>query len=255
MLANFNAREQEQQKEGIDRSSKGSETGEREVLPNFFVPSSNLSETIEPETGVTAETTAQEFIEGQQSNVYNRLHNNYEFWEKDLQSTSFVLDIVDSGYRLPFKDTIPSKCFLKNNKFALKNSDFVKTAIKQLLSEGKIEECATAPFSVNPLSVVEGKKKRLVLDLRQVNKFLFIPKFHYEDLSSLSQVFAKDDWFFNWDLKSGYHHVNIYKPHQQYLGFSWIIDGMQRFFVLRVSPFGLATACLCFNKVLRPFAY
>ena len=90
----------------------------------FFVPSSNLSETIEPETGVTAETTAQEFIEGQQSNVYN------EFWEMDLQSTSFVLDIVDSGYRLPFKDTIPSKCFLKNNKSALKNSDFVKTAIK-----------------------------------------------------------------------------------------------------------------------------
>ena len=69
-----------------------------------------------------------------------RLHNNYEFWEKGLQSISFVLDIVDSGYRLPFKDTTPSKCFLKNNKSALKNSDFVKTAIKQLLSEGKIEE-------------------------------------------------------------------------------------------------------------------
>ena len=93
---------------------------EREVLPNFFVPSSNLSETIELETGVTAETTAHNFIEGQQSNVYNRLHNNYEFWEKDLQSTSFVLDIVDSGYRLPFKDTTPSKCFLKNNKSALR---------------------------------------------------------------------------------------------------------------------------------------
>ena len=61
---------------------------------------------------------------------------------------------------------------------------------------------------MNPLSVVEGKKKRLVSDISHVNKFLFIPKFHYEDLSSLSQVFAKDDWLFNWDLKSGYHHVN-----------------------------------------------
>ena len=201
------------------------------------MPSSNLSETIEPEIGVTTETTAQELIEGQQSNVYNRLHNNYEFWEKDLQSTSFVLDIIDSGYRLPFKDTTPSKCFLKNNKSALKNSDFVKTAIKQLLSEGKIEECVSVPFCVNPLSVAEGIKKRLVLDLRHVNKFLFIPKFHYKDLSSLSQVSAKDDWFFNWDLKSAYHHVNIYKPHQQYLGFSWVIDGVQRFFVFRVLLF------------------
>ena len=218
------------------------------------MPSTNLSETIEPEAGVTAETTAQEFIEGQQSNVYNRLHNNYEFWEKDIQSTSFVLDIVDSGYRLPFRDTTPFKCFLKNNKSALKNSDFVKTAMKQLLSEGKIEECASAPFCVNPLSVVEGRKKRLVIDLRHVNKFLFIPKFHYEDLSSLSQVFARDDWFFSWDLKSGYHHVNIYKPHQQYSGFSWVIDGVQRFFVFRVLPFGLAIACFCFTKLLRPFA-
>ena len=107
---------------------------------------------------------------------------------------------------------------------------------------------------MNPLSIVEGKKKRLFLDLRHVNKFLFIPKFHYEDLSSLSQVFAKDDWLFNWDLKCGYHHVNIYKPHQQYLGFSWVIDGVKRSFVFRVLPFGLATACFCFTKLLRPFA-
>ena len=95
---------------------------------------------------------------------------------------------------------------------------------------------------MNPLSVVEGKKKRLVLDLRHVNKFLLITKFHYEDLSSLSQVFAKDDWFFNWNLKGGYHHVNIYEPHQQYLGFSWVIDGVQRFFVFRVFAF---RACHC----------
>ena len=65
---------------------------------------------------------------------------------------------------------------------------------------------------------------------------------------------AKDDWSFNWDLKSGYHHVNIYKSHQQYLGFSWVIDGVQRCFVFRVLPFGLATACFCFTKLLRLFA-
>ena len=69
-------------KKEIGRSSNGSGTEEREVLPYFFVPSSNLSETIETEAGVTAETTAQEFIEGQQSNVYNRLHSNYEFWKR-----------------------------------------------------------------------------------------------------------------------------------------------------------------------------
>ena len=106
------------------------ETEEREVLPNFFVPSTNLSEIIEPERGVTAETTAQEFIEGQQSNVCNRLHNNYEFWEKDLQSTSFVFDIVDSGYRLSFKDTTPSKCFLKKQPICFEEFGFCQNSYK-----------------------------------------------------------------------------------------------------------------------------
>ena len=90
----------------------------------------DLSETFEPATGITAETTAQEFIEGQPSNVYNRLHNNYEFWGKDLQSTSFVLDIVDSGYRLPFKDTTPSKCLLKKQQICFKEFGFCQNSYK-----------------------------------------------------------------------------------------------------------------------------
>ena len=39
-----------------------------------------------------------------------------------------------------------------------------------------------------PLSVAEGKKPRLVLDRRHVNKYLVRPKFKYEGLRSLSLV-------------------------------------------------------------------
>ena len=155
---------------------------------------------------------------------------------------------------MPFKDSTPTKCFLKNNRSALNNPEFVDSAILQLLKDGKIEEQSSPSFCVNPLSVVEGKKKRLVLDLRHVNKFLHKPKFRYENLDSLSQVFEKGDWFFNWDLKSGYHRVNIYQPHQKYLGFSWVINGVERYFVFTVLPFGLSTACYCFTKLLKPFS-
>ena len=71
---------------------------------------------------------------------------------------------------------------------------------------------------------------------------------------SLAQGFEQDYWFFNWDLKSGYHHVNIYEPHQDHLGFSWIINDEVRYFVFKVLPFGLSTACFCFTKLLRPFS-
>ena len=77
-------------------------------------------------------------------------------------------------------------------------------------------------------------------------------KFKYEDLRSLSQVLEEGHWFFTWDLKSGYHHVDICLEHQTYLGFSWQFNGVIRYFTFAVLPFGLSSACFCFTKLLRP---
>lgn len=52
------------------------------------------------------------------------------------------------------------------------------------------------PHCVNPLTVAEGKRLRLVIDLRHVNEFLVKPKFKYKDLRSFSQVVEPNDWFF-----------------------------------------------------------
>ena len=54
------------------------------------------------------------------------------------------------------------------------------------------------------------------------------------------------------DLKSGYHHVEIYEPHRRYLSFQWQYEGRAQFFVFTVLSFGLATACYAFTKLLRP---
>ncbi len=55
------------------------------------------------------------------------------------------------------------------------------------------------------------------------------------------------------DLKSGYHHVDIFPGHRKYLGFSWTFkNGVQRFFEFNVLPFGLSTAPYIFTKLLRP---
>ena len=56
----------------------------------------------------------------------------------------------------------------------------------------------------------------------------------------------------NFDLKSGYHHLDIWEAHQPYLGFSWEMDGARKYFVFVVLPFGLATACYAFTMLLRP---
>ena len=159
--------------------------------------------------------------------------------------------MIRRGYRLPFAE-YPSQCFLKNNRSSLQHPDFVAEAISALLSNGCIVEHAVPPFCVNPLTVAEGKKLRLVIDLRHVNNYLVKPKFKYEDLRSLSQVLDEGHWFFTWDLKSGYHHVDICLEHQKYLGFAWPFSGVVRYFTFTVLPFGLSSACFCFTKLMRP---
>ena len=100
---------------------------------------------------------------------------------------------------------------------------------------------------------MEGKKLRLVLDLKHVNKYLVVPRFKYENLKSLSEIFEQGYYFFTWDLKQGHHHISIFPEHTQYLGFSCSFQSRLRYFVFVVLPFGLADACFCFTKVIRTF--
>ena len=58
---------------------------------------------------------------------------------------------------------------------------------------------------------------------------------------------------FSFDLKSGYHHVDIYPGHRKFLSFSWrFSDGAVRYFQFSVLPFGLSSAPYVFTKLLKP---
>ena len=53
----------------------------------------------------------------------------------------------------------------------------------------------------------------------------------------------------SFDFKSGYHHIEIHPDFQQFLGFSWEINGKQAYFVFTVLPFGLNSGLILFHKV------
>ena len=71
------------------------------------------------------------------------------------------------------------------------------------------------PHICSPLSVVESSsgKKRLVINLRHLNRLLWTQKFKYEDLRVAMLLLERGDYMFSFDLKSGYHHVDIAKEH------------------------------------------
>ena len=91
-----------------------------------------------------------------------------------------------------------------------------------------------------------------MVNLSFANQFLCKQKFKYEDLRTALLTFEKDDLMFTFDLKSGYHHIDICPMQWTYLGFAWNRGGHRCYFVFTVLPFGLATACYVFTKVLRP---
>ena len=95
-------------------------------------------------------------------------------------------------------------------------------------------------------------KKRLVLNLRHVNKFLCKQKFKYEDLRVTMLLFERGDCMFTFDLKSGYHHVDICPAQYKYLGFSWVRDDKVHFYVLTVlTTLWAGHSLVYFHKTLE----
>ena len=99
-----------------------------------------------------------------------------------------------------------------------------------MLVTSRIFESEVLPHNVNPLSVCiqSSGKKRLILDLRFVNKRVWKPKVKFEVLKVALNYFDKGHLMFSFDIKRGYHHVLIFPPHRTFLGFSWFYQGKVR---------------------------
>ena len=146
---------------------------------------------------------------------------------------------------------------MTNNNSAYVHRDFVEEAIQELLASSIISEVHSKDqfYVINPLSVsVQASgKKRLILDLRKVNHCLYKQKFKFEDYKHALAYFQPSCFFTKFDLKCGYHHVEIFPDHRKYLGFSWkFCNGQTRYFMFNVLPFGLSTAPYIFTKLFRP---
>ena len=79
-----------------------------------------------------------------QVSVQGRLKEHSQFWIEELKPSSFVRDIVTSGYRLPFL-RYPDNVVKVNHNSALEHSEFVQEAIAELLGAGCVVECMSCP--------------------------------------------------------------------------------------------------------------
>ena len=189
------------------------------------------------------------------NNVWGRLKQHIAFWER-IEAPSFILDTIREGYKIPFKFE-PPRSFKPNNHSAKSHGKFVSDSIKELLASDRFSEakCSEKLHVINPLSVSvqSSGKKRLILDLRVVNACLYKRKVKFDDHNKALDYFTLNGFLIKFDLKSGYHHLDIFPAHRKFLGYSWAFeDGVPRFFQFNVLPFGLSTAPYIFTKLLRP---
>ena len=198
---------------------------------------------------------ASSFDEYEQSDcdisVVGSLHSHADAWES-MEAPPFVLDIIQNGYKIPFH-SIPKARYLRNNYSSRSRPDFVRRSIDELVQTKAVSELCTKPTVVNPLTVAaKGDKLRLVLDLRHINRHVFRQPCKIEGPETLAKYLPGANCLFGFDLKSGYHHVDIVPRHRPYLGFAYTdYAGRERFFMFNVMPFGLAPAGFVFTKLLR----
>ena len=133
--------------------------------------------------------------------VRGRLAKCISEWE-GINAPGFILEVIREGYKIPFVSLPPPKHSV-NNLSAIKEADFVCEAILDLLKMHCIEELSEVPNIVNPLSVSiqSSGKKRLILDLRHVNLFVYKQKFKCEDLRVALSIISRGFSLFKFDLK------------------------------------------------------
>ena len=186
--------------------------------------------------------------------VKGNLNLNVAYWEH-LGASRLIRDTIVYGYTIPFIYNPPSAHFT-NNCSAIVYGDFFAQAISDILATGSVVECDSAPIVVNPLSVSVQSicKKRLILYLRHPNYFVMKSKVIFENAKSMlfSFVDSSQNWLSSFHIKSGYHHIDIFPPDHEFLGFSWFKDWFTHFYKFTVLPFGLSTGPYVFTKVMRP---
>jgi len=132
--------------------------------------------------------------------VKNNLRKHIEFW-KHIGANEFVVNTIENGYVIPFLRNPPPMCF-ENNQLALLHSDFVEKAVSELVKIGCVIETPFQPFIVNPLSVSiqSTSKKRLILDLSELNNFIKKDTVKFEDWKVALNYFSKNCFLFKFDL-------------------------------------------------------
>lgn len=156
-----------------------------------------------------------------------------------------------SGLRIPVSDEVHQYSIPLNKPQAEKYIFDMNKEISRLVNIGAIKECLPCDdqFCSSIFLIEKSKgKKRFILNLKELNKFITAPHFKLEDYRTAMRLISKDAYMCSIDLKDAYFSVSIHDDYKKYLRFLW----QGKLYGFQVLPFGLNIAPYIFTKLMRP---
>jgi hypothetical protein len=181
--------------------------------------------------------------------VRGRLKERVREW-RGLTKNTFVLSVIEHGYKLEWKDGSPPPCEKRNAATIHQHEEFVNDAIAKLVERGAIQECRREEIKcvlAMDVKVNATGDRRLCVDGRPVNYYEKKRPFKYESLGKEGRdVFAGQRVGAIVDISHAYHHMDMHKDSRKYLGIKW----GDKYYMWFALPFGLQSAPWCFCTVV-----
>ncbi len=166
----------------------------------------------------------------------------------------FVLSVIQHGYRIQWKDSIPPPPSEQNNsKNCFNHTDFITKSVNETLLLGVVQETNKEHIhNVVPLNVNVKKnngKSRLIFNAMFINQFMVIPTFKYTQLHKEGrEIFGNSSWAYGIDISQAFYHTEIDPNYRKYLGFSW----KGKYYTFVCMPFGTAFGPWLWDRILSP---
>lgn len=165
-------------------------------------------------------------------------------------SDTFVLEYV-KGYKIPFHSIPHQSIIPREPTFSKPEGAVLRSELDRLENIGAIERCVPCQdqyISSYFLVDKQNGKKRFILNLKKLNKFIQTPHFKLEDMRTVMKLVSQDAFMYKLDMKDAYFLVPVHPNYRKYLRF-WVGGNL---FELTCLPFGLSTSPYVFTKVMRP---
>jgi len=207
-----------------------------------------------PGKGPTTIPTVQEV----KQYLNNPLKRQYSVWKQELKNDvdcEFLLNGINSGFRVTDPGAILAQVHCKNNKSALspKTISMVEKQIYEEINDGAYVCVADKPTIISPLGCIAKKGSqdiRLIHDCsqpfgRNLNSYASKNKFQYETIDHATELIPTNGYCSKIDLRHAYRVVGLHPDSIDAAGLEWTFTGAE-------SPSFLVDTRLMFGASKAP---